>query len=202
MRQQMGDGPQALVLYFNLPLTEQPPLYRLGRYTVSHLSTCNRCCLNTEDLLGMLAHGFQRVFVELSPDIRVIHHQIRLVEEVAACPGLNGSVVLFHSDSALRALLEEGDARPSELGGGALLQLGQASRRNRGAAQGCVTISGGCTLCGQCAWACPTGAIHLGSDGASLEIRDSQCSGCGLCASACPEQVLAIQPLAPVRRRA
>ncbi|WP_255731244.1 4Fe-4S dicluster domain-containing protein [Phaeobacter sp. B1627] len=39
-----------------------------------------------------------------------------------------------------------------------------------------------------------------GRGGATLEIQDALCTGCGMCASACPEKVLAIQPLAPVRR--
>ncbi len=118
-----------------------------------------------------------------------------LVEAVAACPSLPGNAALFHSERALRSMLEEEETQ----GDGALRQARGTSFPGAGP-EGCVTIASGCTLCGQCDWACPTGAIHLGEGGATLEIQDSLCTGCGMCASACPENVLAIQPLAPVRR--
>ncbi|PRZ45898.1 4Fe-4S dicluster domain-containing protein [Tritonibacter scottomollicae] len=195
---QMGGGAQALVLYFNVPMPRHPPNLRRGAYAVTNVSVCTRACLSSEDVLDALAHGFQKVFLELSPDIRLIHHQLKLVEDLAACPGLKGAVALFHSDSALGSLLEDVDAIAGHIGP-SNPGLAPAAAPE---AQGCVSITQGCTLCGQCEWACPTGAIHLGEEGQTLEIRDNQCTGCGLCASACPERVLAIQPLAPVRRRA
>jgi len=197
----MGAGPQALVLYFNVPFPGHPPVFRRGSYLVANLSACDRGCLSTEDILGALAHGFQRVFLELSPDIRLINHQLQLVEDVAACPGLDGTVALFHSENALRILLEGSWQEDAEVA----VPVAAAAPVGAPAvpeAMGCVSIRDGCTLCGRCDWACPTGAIHLGEGGATLEIRDSQCTGCGLCASACPERVLSIQPLAPLQRRA
>lgn len=198
LRVQMGSGPQALVLYFNVPTPKHPPLFLIGQFTVAALTVCNNRCLDARDLLFILSHGFSRVLLQLSPDIRLIRHQMDLVEAIARCPGQDGKAALFHSDSALWTLLECGEEAPLRDAAPSLASL----EGEQPQAEGCVTITAGCTLCGQCGWACPTGAIHLGESGSTLEINDSLCSGCGMCASACPEQVLAIQALAPLRKRA
>ena len=106
LRLQLGDGPQALVLHFNAPLPQSPPLVRLGAYTVARRLACNAQCLLAEDLLALLRQGFDRIFLELSPDIRLIRHQIDLVEQIALGPGTEGKVALFHSEAGLRALLD------------------------------------------------------------------------------------------------
>ncbi len=214
LRRQLGGGPQALVVYFNLPTPNHRPFATIGAYSVISVVGCCRRCLGVSDLLNFFSYGFSRVFLELSPDIGLIRYQMDIVEAVAEDPMQAGRVALFHSETALRTLLEE-DA-PSGPGGplaGALQALSPSADTlaapteptpavTRPEAQACVSLSEGCTLCGQCGWACPTGAIHLGEAGRTLEINDSLCSGCGMCASACPEQVLAIQTLAPLRRQA
>ncbi len=263
LRLQLGDGPQALVLHFNAPLPQSPPLVRFGAYTVARRLACNAQCLLAEDLLALLSQGFDRIFLELSPDIRLIRHQIDLVEQIARSPGTEGQVALFHSEAGLRALLDHHgidqrassgscvsevtfhsfghDPLPAEIpdrgandpfaqdlarhfpAGQSASRFGSepvvATLGSRGAREGeegdrrrgwvatntsdtgCVSLVSDCSLCGQCGWACPTGAIHLGEGGDSLEIVDVNCIGCGICAAACPDQALSILPVADLRHR-
>jgi ferredoxin len=54
----------------------------------------------------------------------------------------------------------------------------------------------GCTLCGVCVQACPTGALTLTPDGPSTLtlIHDTTaCNDCGRCVSLCPERALTRQ---------
>ena len=196
MRTRMGGGPEALVLYYNANVPVHPAGELRGAYAVTNLTVCNGGCLQTEDVLGALAHGFSRVFLELSPDIRLIHRQLNLVEDIAACSGLDGTVALFHSENALAVLLEEPVTDETTRA------LPQEPQDRTEANAGYVTISEGCTLCQHCIWSCPSDAIYLGEQGDTLEIRDRHCTGCGLCASACPERVLAILPLPAAQRSA
>ncbi len=55
---------------------------------------------------------------------------------------------------------------------------------------GVVTIDpASCTLCAQCAQACPTSAIQAGSEGVTivLSFDAAACTNCGQCTIACPE---------------
>ncbi|MEK7860964.1 MAG: 4Fe-4S binding protein, partial [Chloroflexota bacterium] len=47
----------------------------------------------------------------------------------------------------------------------------------------------GCTLCGACAEVCPTGALALADEGASLTLTfdPRRCTACQLCVPRCPE---------------
>lgn len=60
----------------------------------------------------------------------------------------------------------------------------------------------GCTLCGACATACPTGALHM-SEGelATALVHDpAACVGCARCVAACPEDVLSVAAAIDVPR--
>ena len=50
----------------------------------------------------------------------------------------------------------------------------------------------GCTGCGACAGACPTGALTADSREPRVLFTGVRCTGCGLCASGCPEGVLEV----------
>jgi Fe-S-cluster-containing hydrogenase component 2 len=54
---------------------------------------------------------------------------------------------------------------------------------------GMVEAAEGCTLCGNCAAACPTEALRLSrdEDGVTLAFAPAECTGCGRCVSVCPE---------------
>ena len=54
-----------------------------------------------------------------------------------------------------------------------------------------------CTLCGSCSQVCPTGALLVSRDGATLFNRESSCIGCTLCENACPENALSLRPVVP-----
>jgi len=48
-----------------------------------------------------------------------------------------------------------------------------------------------CTGCGECAPACPNGAVDVGETG-DVRTDHSRCTGCGQCVSACPEGARAV----------
>ena len=50
-----------------------------------------------------------------------------------------------------------------------------------------VVLPRKCTLCGECAKACPFGAIDLKEDAAEI---NAACKACGLCEKACPEKAI------------
>lgn len=50
-----------------------------------------------------------------------------------------------------------------------------------------------CTQCGECAEACPTGAIKLNDQGAYYVVFD-ECDLCGACEMVCPEGVMFVKP--------
>lgn len=54
-----------------------------------------------------------------------------------------------------------------------------------------------CTLCSSCAQVCPTGALLVGRDGATLFSHESACIGCTLCEKVCPEDALSLRPVVP-----
>jgi tetrathionate reductase subunit B len=60
---------------------------------------------------------------------------------------------------------------------------------------GHVTVDDdGCTLCGACTRACPTGAVAFDPGAGELSTRDLDCVSCGMCVAACPEQALHLEP--------
>ncbi|MBI1831862.1 MAG: 4Fe-4S binding protein, partial [Planctomycetes bacterium] len=54
-----------------------------------------------------------------------------------------------------------------------------------------------CTLCGSCAFACPTGALRMGKEGGALLGLESLCMGCHLCENTCPEKAITLAPTVP-----
>lgn len=70
---------------------------------------------------------------------------------------------------------------------------------------GLVAVTDGCTGCGVCAVACPTGALAMdrGEDALALTFEASLCTACGLCLPRCPEvdrHVLELQRVTDMRR--
>lgn len=64
---------------------------------------------------------------------------------------------------------------------------------NEAAPLGVLTLADeGCTLCGACGAACPTGALRLDETESEIILRFEPlaCIGCGRCAVTCPEHVL------------
>jgi formate hydrogenlyase subunit 6/NADH:ubiquinone oxidoreductase subunit I len=59
-----------------------------------------------------------------------------------------------------------------------------------------VELDQGCTLCGICVCACPTGAFRTaaGTGTARLEIVDALCINCRTCVALCPQGALAFSP--------
>lgn len=57
-----------------------------------------------------------------------------------------------------------------------------------------------CTVCGACAWGCPTGALAFREDGGSsaLTFDATACTGCALCVARCPEFARGAIAVAPV----
>ena len=57
---------------------------------------------------------------------------------------------------------------------------------------GLVDVTPGCTTCGACATACPTGALELAERESTIALLydASLCTGCRLCVRVCPEQVI------------
>ena len=65
--------------------------------------------------------------------------------------------------------------------------------RDEAAPLGVLTLATeGCTLCGACGTACPTGALRLDENEREtiLRFEPDACVGCGRCAATCPESVL------------
>ena len=54
-----------------------------------------------------------------------------------------------------------------------------------------------CTLCGACAFVCPSAALALSGQGDVLLGRQASCIGCHLCEQACPENAMALFPVVP-----
>ncbi len=51
----------------------------------------------------------------------------------------------------------------------------------------------GCLGLGDCANACPFGAIEMGSDGLP-HVNEAKCTACGVCVKACPKGIIALIP--------
>ncbi len=64
------------------------------------------------------------------------------------------------------------------------------------ASLGEITIdAGGCSACGCCTLACPTGALQASRQGAAMafSFEALTCSACGACVSSCPEAVVSLR---------
>jgi Na+-translocating ferredoxin:NAD+ oxidoreductase RNF subunit RnfB len=60
-------------------------------------------------------------------------------------------------------------------------------------AGGTKLCSWGCLGYGDCEYACPFDAIHVGEDGLP-HIDEQKCTGCGKCASTCPQKIISLFP--------
>lgn len=49
----------------------------------------------------------------------------------------------------------------------------------------------GCTGCGACVSACPSGAVAINTNGAA-EVNEALCTSCGTCVDACPQGIIHI----------
>ncbi|WP_417773370.1 ferredoxin-type protein NapF [Stappia sp.] len=47
----------------------------------------------------------------------------------------------------------------------------------------------GCTGCGSCTEACPTGVVHIVERTATVDFTQGECTFCGACAESCPEHL-------------
>lgn len=107
----------------------------------------------------------------------------------------------------------DGSSRPASFGpqgtAAALLNLAEVhgAGHDRSLAHpysplGIVELKEGCTGCGACVHACPTGALALERDreGLSLAFEAARCVGCGECAPACPEGVFRVERATDLQR--
>lgn len=108
------------------------------------------------------------------------------------------------TDRPLGASIERLTLREPDGTAAAVLALAPVGSSSNGAAGlthpasplGAVVVDeDGCTLCGVCAEACPTGALAFeqGGDEAVLTLDAARCLACDRCAAACPEHVLTIE---------
>lgn len=69
---------------------------------------------------------------------------------------------------------------------------------------GVVEVARGCTACGACVHACPTGALSLERrpGRVALLFDPALCVGCGGCTPSCPERVMTVRKLTDVVRLA
>ncbi len=134
------------------------------------------------------------------------------------CRGYAGSIAGGETDlgrclpggETLRAKLvelaaEHGDGRAAAVAtltcqGSAPVQQDRFEYRGAPSCRAAVAVSGGPRLCrygclrlGDCAAACPHGAISLGGDGLP-RIDFAACTGCGRCVAACPKDVIRLVP--------
>lgn len=189
----------------------------IGAYGVTVLTACPQICLTRDALLRALSSGYDRIFLELSPQVSLIRRQLDLVAALTGWEGFGGAVALFHSRDALRTLLEAQEEHTAGEGiaAAAVVQsyraaavIAEADRADEVLhpptnMQGGVDFSAqperiiagaGCTLCGACSGVCPSAAIRVVAEGSALEIQDDSCTRCAACISACPENVLSLAP--------
>lgn len=84
--------------------------------------------------------------------------------------------------------------------GSARVQQDRFGYRGVATCRAAIEVSGGPGLCrygclrfGDCAAACPFGAITMGTDGLP-RIDFAACTGCGRCVAACPKDIIALVP--------
>ena len=152
---------------------------RKTKSEITWITLCQADCLLSDHLCLALSSGFDRVYLQLSADTTRLKGQLQQVEAASARLRPGQVLRLFHSVDGLLGGWAEPPARTDA-------PLPAASLRKAG-----LAISGtDCTYCGQCAWVCPTGALHHG-DGL-LSVEDAACVACGLCVAMCPTRALSL----------
>ncbi|MFV1491967.1 4Fe-4S binding protein [Phaeobacter sp. JH18-32] len=174
------------------------------------------------DLLHAISDGFDWVLLESAIEENARLAQLREME-LAACLGLEGRVVLFHSAAHLEQLLAEGIAQLPVIEHRRVDTESNAKpRRRREALQlfasvtlsqdtdvialpqdapyGGIELTGDCTLCQACTWMCPTNALIGAENGGGLDFIEADCMQCGLCVSVCRQNAIRLVPRLELKR--
>lgn len=152
-------------------------------------------------LLGLRAAGVQASLVSCSDERcgRRRHELLALGDTLARWLGTGTLEGLAAATEGFG--LREPDATVAPLrcrpGDGAAHPAGSRRIESPVAPLGEVTVSAaGCTACGLCSGACPTGSLTSvveAERGVSLEFDAARCSACGACVAACPEGVVSLR---------
>lgn len=189
------------------------------RVFLTLLEICDPAELSHQELLFMLAAGFDQVWLQSTKVEDEISPQRREVSLAASFSG-RGRIFLF---SALTDLLSQ------------IKSAAPLPRRDRfrGGAKGCSSKTvwemvrilqpegtdqvvlpnfapyghirlqeQNCNMCRACVWLCPTGALGLSAEDGRLTLTENSCVQCGICVSACSQKALDLTPALSLQKSA
>ncbi|MFQ5897619.1 MAG: 4Fe-4S binding protein [Candidatus Methylomirabilia bacterium] len=149
----------------------------------------------TRELLSMLGASPERVRLLDPSDAPTLARELAsLPEPLSSHAGARSNgASLFTPRAATRALLDLADA----YGAGR-----DRSLTHPHSPFGVVEVTEGCTACGACVQACPTGSLALERDreGLALTFEAGLCIGCGECVPVCPESVVRVEQVTDLLR--
>ncbi len=174
-------------------------------------------------LIGIIASGFEKVFILLDPSKSDESATIR--EQITLCNELLDGVNVSSADRVV--LIEETDptktediiwkkdklsgfknkdfiplGSPKSIVRTALKSLEQVNKSksniiplSHGSPYGKIKVDEeNCTLCLSCVGACPANALQDNPDSPQLLFREDACIQCGICSKTCPEKVIELLP--------